>query len=145
MDTDNIYARWFGWIVLAGVGANLLLALPALFYPNALLTALDLPPNLEHPIWPSFASLLLLLLSAAYVPPAFDPNRYRPLAYLAVFARWCGVMFFLVRDTEYTLFGVFDLVFAVSESLTLGLFIFLTPKAVSVVTQELSPNVEIRA
>ena len=120
---ENHYARWFGRIVLAGVAANLCLALPALFYPNALLSALGLRPALENPLWPSFASLLLLLLSAFYVPGALDPQRYRASAWLAVLARFAGFFFFVVRATEYPLFGYFDLIFGLPEALLLVLYL----------------------
>jgi hypothetical protein len=120
---DNRYARWFGRVVLVGVAANLCLAVPALFYPNAVLDALGQRPSLDNPLWPSFASLLLLLLSAFYVPGALDPARYRANAYLAVAARFAGVLFFLVRPSEYPLFGYFDLTFAVPSAVLLALYL----------------------
>jgi hypothetical protein len=119
----NVYARWFGRVVLLGVGANLCLGLPSLFYPNAVLAALGQRPALESPLWPSFASLLLLLLSAFYIPGALDPRRYRANAYLAVGARLAGVCFFLVRPTEYPLFGYFDLAFALGAGVLLALYL----------------------
>lgn len=123
MNSDNPYARWFGRVVLVGVAANACLAVPALFYPNAVLDALDLRPALENPLWPSFAALLLLLLSAFYVPAAFDPERYFASACLAIGARFAGVFFFLVRPTEYPLFGYFDLVFALSSGALFALYL----------------------
>jgi hypothetical protein len=123
MNSDNRYARWFGRVVLLGVAANLSLTLPALLYPNAVLSALKLRPALENPLWPSFAALLLLLLSAFYVPAAFDPERYKASAYLSVGARLSGAFFFIVRPTEYPLFGYFDLVFALPTGVLLALYL----------------------
>ena len=120
---ENKYARWFGRVVLVGVAANLCLAIPALFYPNAVLSALGLKPALESPIWPSFASLLLLLLSGFYVPGALDPQRYRASAVLAVAARFAGVIFFLAATHEYPLFGFFDLSFGLPEAILLTLYL----------------------
>jgi hypothetical protein len=120
---QNPYARWFSRVVLVGVAANLCLAIPSLFYPNAVLDALHQRPALESPLWPSFASLLLLLLSAFYVPGALDPERYRASAYLAVLSRFAGVFFFLVRPTDYPLFGYFDLAFGVPSAVLLILYV----------------------
>ncbi|MFT3926567.1 MAG: hypothetical protein QM778_28740 [Myxococcales bacterium] len=132
MNSKNVFARWFGRTVLLGVAANLCLAIPALFYPNAVLSALGLTPDLEHPIWPSFASLLLLLLSAFYVPAAFDPQRYRASAYLSCIARWAGVTFFVLRPTEYPLFGYFDLTFALPSTVLLALYVRSKAETVSI-------------
>ena len=63
-------------------------------------------------MWTRFAALLLLLLSAFYVPAALDPARYRTVAVMAVAARGAGAAFFLFLQPEaYRMFGYFDLVF----------------------------------
>lgn len=123
MNTDNDYARWFGRLVLLGVAANICVALPTLLHPNVILDALQLPPVLDSPIWPSWAALLVLLLSAFCVPAAFDPERYRVNAYLAVVSRFASAWFFLGRATEYSLFGYVDLAFAVASGALLALYV----------------------
>ena len=66
-------------------------------------------------MWPRFAALLLILLSAFYIPSAVDPDRYRATAWTAVLSRLAGVLFFLTQPREYLMFGLFDLVFFVPE------------------------------
>jgi hypothetical protein len=121
MDSQNVFARWFGRVVLLGVAANILLGLPSLLYPNAVLALLHLPQSLENPLWASFSSLLLLLLSAFYVPAGLDPERYRASALLAVLARLAGFAFFVLRPTDYGLFGYYDLSFAIPQGILLAL------------------------
>jgi hypothetical protein len=67
-------------------------------------------PDLEHPVWPAFASLLLVLLSLFYIPGALDPRRYKATAILSVLARPPGVIFFLLLWRGlYPAFGYLDL------------------------------------
>ena len=108
-------SRWFRRVVWTGIVANCALALPTLVMPERMLALSNLP--VPDPImWTRFAALLLLLLSAFYVPAAIDPLRYRPVAVLAVAARGAGVAFFLFLQPEsYRMLGYFDLVFLVAE------------------------------
>lgn len=108
-------SRWFRRVVWAGIAANAALALPTLLMPERMLALSGLP--IPQPImWTRFAALLLVLLSAFYVPAAIDPVRYRPVAVLAVAARGAGVAFFLLLQPDiYRMFGYFDLVFLVAE------------------------------
>jgi len=109
-------ARWFSRVVWLGIAANLALAVPTLIMPARLLEMSNLP--VTNPLlWTQFSALLLILLSAFYVPAALDPLRYRLVAWLSVFARLAGVIFFvLFQAREYHLFGYFDLVFFVPEA-----------------------------
>jgi hypothetical protein len=114
--------RWFSRVTWIGIAANLALAIPTLAAPEALLARNGLPPATPL-LWPRFAALLLILLSAFYVPAAADPVRYRAIAWLAVLARLAGVVFFVgFQAAEYHQLGYFDLAFFVPEAalLTLG-------------------------
>jgi hypothetical protein len=114
----NRYAIGFRWAVILGVVANLSLAVPGVFVPNAVLGLVGLPPAMQQ-IWPSFASLLLILLSLMYLPAAYDPFAYRPVAWLAVGARAVGAIYFLGFHPEYLAFGLLDLVFGLIEGVLL--------------------------
>ena len=109
-------------MVWLGVLANFALALPALFLPDEMLAMMSLP-SASPGMWPSFAALLLILLSLFYIPAAISPLKYRPVAWLAVMARLAGVIFFCIFNRDYFLFGLFDLVFFVPESILLTLAI----------------------
>jgi len=113
-------ARWFKRVTWVGIAANLALATPALLVPERMLALTGLPA--AAPImWLQFSALLLILLSAFYVPAALDPNKYRLVAWLAVGARLAGVVFFLgFQAREYNFFGYFDFVFFVPELLLLA-------------------------
>jgi hypothetical protein len=120
------FVVWFGRVVWVGVAANVLLALPGLFATRAFLELVVGPyeqvtTSADPLIWPRFAALLLILLSAFYIPAALDPSRYRASAWLAVLARFAGAAFFLPQ--RYVLFGLFDLGFGVVEGLLLLLAI----------------------
>jgi hypothetical protein len=116
------FATWFGRVVWVGVAANLLLSLPALLATQTFIEYAVGPYELVTPsndplVWPRFAALLLILLSAFYIPAAIDPWRYRASAWLAVLARFAGAAFFLPQ--RYVAFGLFDLSFGVVEGLLL--------------------------
>jgi hypothetical protein len=96
----NRYAAWFRRVVVIGVLVNLALAVPGLFIPNAVIDFVGGTPVVEQ-VWPSFASLLLILLSLFYLPAALDPFSYRLVAWMAVGARLAGAAFFLGFHREY--------------------------------------------
>lgn len=81
----NQYAKWFGRVIWLGILANFALALPTLFLPDEMLAMMSLP-SASPSMWPSFAALLLILLSLFYIPAA-KPLQYRPVALLSVLAR----------------------------------------------------------
>jgi hypothetical protein len=114
--------QWFSRVTWIGIAANLALAMPTLAAPDVLLARSGLPAAVPL-LWPGFAALLLILLSAFYVPAALDPARNRLVAWLAVFARLAGAVFFVgFQAAEYHPLGYFDLAFFVPEAalLTLG-------------------------
>jgi hypothetical protein len=112
----NKYAVWFRWAVFVGILQDWLLATPGVFFPNAVVRLVGVPP-LEQPIWGAMASLVLLLLSFAYIPGAIDPYRYPPLAVFTVLARAAGVVFFffLYPGQLPALFGYIDLGFTILQ------------------------------
>lgn len=114
-DSHRTAARWFRRVIWIGIIANLGLALPTLLAP-AQMMAFSRLPVAEPLLWPRFAALLLILLSAFYMPAGVDPDRYRAVAWLAVASRLAGVVFFvLFQAREYHMLGYFDLVFFVPE------------------------------
>jgi hypothetical protein len=115
LDSDGA-ARWFSRVVWLGIIANLALAVPTLLMPARMLAFSNLPITTPL-LWTQFAALLLILLSAFYVPAALDPHRYRLVAWLSVLARLAGVVFFvLFQPQEYRMLGYFDLLFFVPEA-----------------------------
>ena len=121
----NRYAIIFRWVVVLGVLANLSMAIPGVFIPNAVIDAVGGTPlvgtGADYLVWPSFASLLLVLLSLFYLPAAADPFAYRPVAVLAVLARAAGAIFFLGAHRVYAVFGYLDLAFGVVEGILLAM------------------------
>ena len=114
----NSYANWFRRVVLLGVLVNLILAIPTLLVPETMLALFNLPLAVPV-IWVQFSANLLILLSFFYIPAALDPYRYQASAWLAVFSRIAGVIFFLTQAKIYLLFGLLDLCFAIPEGILL--------------------------
>jgi hypothetical protein len=111
--------RWFTRVLWIGILGNLALAIPTLVAPSLMLDLTGLP-RAAPIMWTRFAALLLILLSAFYMPAAIDPDRYRPVAWLAVLSRLAGVLFFLITQApEYRMLGLFDLVFFLPEIILL--------------------------
>src|SRR5581483_1155574 len=102
----NAYAKWFGRVVWLGILANFAMALPTLFLPDQMLALYSLP-SASPTMWPSFAALLLILLSLFYIPAAMRPLYYLPVTWLSVLARLAGVIFFCVFNRDYLMFGLF--------------------------------------
>jgi hypothetical protein len=102
------YTTWFKRAVWIGIVQNMTLGIPAIFAPERVLKLTKQRPT-GDPVWSAFAGQLLVLLSLLYIPGAQDPHRYRKTACLSVFARACGVGFFLgLRRGTYPLFGFID-------------------------------------
>lgn len=124
------YARGFRITVYAGIAANLLLALPAVFAPDAFLVALGFDPAYPN-LWVRLAAWLVVLLSLFYAPGARDLDRYRANAVLSVFARSTGFLFFasmvllLGFTSRLWLFAALDLAVAVPS----GVFLLLAVRA----------------
>lgn len=116
--TKGGYATGFRLMVLLGVAANLALAVPAVFAPNAVIALVGGAPVAET-VWPAFAGWLLILLSLFYLPAAVDPDRYRVVAVLTVLARFAGVTFFTLLHPQFLLLALFDLFFGVTQGMLL--------------------------
>ncbi|MEM7534106.1 MAG: hypothetical protein AAF639_18130, partial [Chloroflexota bacterium] len=111
--------------VWLGIIADWALGIPAIFVPNATLGMVGQRLS-EDPVWTSFAALLLILLSLFYIPGANNPYRYTFNAWLAVFARPPGVLFFFVLNPGYyPIFGALDLTLFIIQAPLL----FLTMRA----------------
>ena len=126
----NVYAKWFGRIVWLGVFVNVILSIPGLLFPEWLLGLLNLEPAVPT-VWVRFSANLLILLSLFYIPAAINLYRYPANAWLAVFARFAGLTFFLTQPREYLAFGLLDLAFAIPEGILLMLAQRTEPAATS--------------
>lgn len=112
---ESVASRWFRRVLWLGILANLALAVPTLLAPERMMALSGFPPAMPI-VWPRFSALLLILLSLFYVPAGIDTSRYRVVAWLAVFSRLAGVVFFVFfQSSEYHMLGYFDLVFLVPE------------------------------
>jgi hypothetical protein len=89
----NTYKRWFSRVVWLGIAVNVYFSLLTILVPNQILSYLSLQ-TAEPTVWVSFSGNLLILLSLFYIMAAVDPDRYRPAAWLAIFSRFTGVLFF---------------------------------------------------
>lgn len=114
------YAKWFGVVVIIGVIFNIVLAIAALLAPDWLLGILGLELAIPT-VWVKFSANLLILLSLFYIPAAINPYQYQVNAWLAVFCRCAGVVFFLTQPRDYLLFSMIDLSFAIPEGILLWL------------------------
>jgi len=113
---------WFKRVMWLGIIANFALAVPTLLAPERMLEFVGLPAATPL-LWPRFAALLLILLSLFYMPAAIDPVRYRLVAVVTLVSRLAGVVFFVgFQQAEYQMFGYFDLVFLVPQTLLLFSF-----------------------
>ena len=115
----NTYKRWFSRVVWLGIAVNIYFSLLSILVPNQLLSFLGLQPA-EPTVWLSFSGNLLILLSLFYILAAVDPDRYRPVAWLAIFSRFAGVLFFsalvvLGEQRELLRFALADFVFGASQ------------------------------
>lgn len=116
------FATWFRWAIFLGIAQDWLFGLPGVFVPNGVL-GLARVRQADDPVWPAYASLVLVLLGLVYIPGALDPFRYKPHAILAVAARGAGVVFFFFLYPGFfpTWFGLVDLTFTVVQGILLVL------------------------
>lgn len=106
---------WLKRTLWAGIVADWVLGIPAIFWPEGVLNLLGIRPTAD-PVWTAFAAMILILLSISYIPGANQPYRYRYNAWVAVLARPPGVFFFLILNPGvYPLFGLLDLVLFLSQ------------------------------
>jgi hypothetical protein len=124
--TRNTASLWFRRVTWLGVAANLALAVPAAAAPARMLAWMGLPPATPL-VWVRFAAVLLILVTAFYVPAAMDVYKYTVIAWLSVAARLTGVVFFAFQAPEYRLFGLFDLSFFLPQVILLALAVLPLP------------------
>ena len=120
-DRDNVYALWFGRLVLLGVATNMILAVYGLVAPASLLALFKLEPPASL-VWPRFSALLLLLLSLFYIPAGLQPLHQPVASILTVAARAAGALFFgLFPGTAYLPFTLYDLAYGLPQGVLLAL------------------------
>jgi hypothetical protein len=123
----NKYAIWFGRVVWLGIIANFMFILPTMLVPHRVLAFLNLDPT-NTPIWVRCSVFLLGQLTLFYIPAAMNPYHYRANAYLAIFSRlagtiffWSAYLFFGFPRAYIMPFGIVDLAFAIPEAILLYL------------------------
>jgi hypothetical protein len=79
-------------LIWIGIVANMAFALPLLFCPSVILAFFGIPD--DPAAWPRLSGLLLGIVSIFYIPATIDIDRYRLIAWLAVFpSRTFGTIF----------------------------------------------------
>lgn len=123
---SNRWAKFFQVAMWIGIGQNLVMAVPAFFYPATILRWLG--QTVPHDLtWVSAAALTLVFLACMYIPAAWNPLVYRWTTWLSILARIPGVLFFWVwHPGHYPLFGWIDLLM-VAIQLPLWLLALNTP------------------
>lgn len=82
-------------LVWLGIALNLFFVFMLLIDPAMLLALFKIP--VDGSIWPRFAGLLLLIITIFYIPATIDLERYRVIAWMAVFpSRSFGAIFFFL-------------------------------------------------
>ncbi len=119
------YRTWHTRLVLAGIGVNLLFVIGLCFFPRQLLDFLHIP--LQQLIWARASGMLLFIISMFYLPATWDLNRYRAVAWLAIFpSRTFGATFFTVavlgfgHPVGFLSIAVVDAFFALTTLWCLG-------------------------
>jgi hypothetical protein len=91
----NIWAKWFGWVVWAGIVVNMFFVVFCFFFPESMCALLHLKQP-DPIIWVRTSGMLLFIISIFYIPAALDPFRYRATAIMHIIpSRACGSSFFL--------------------------------------------------
>jgi len=99
---------WLRGTLWLGIVVDLVLGVPAIFWPEQVLDSLGMRQTMD-PVWTAFSALILVLVAIFYIPGANHPFHYRYNAWLAVFARLFGALFFLTLWSGlYPAFGVLD-------------------------------------
>jgi len=82
-------------VTILGIVLNLVVAFPFFFVPAWSLDLLNIP----HPplIWARVGAMLLVIITAFYIPMVFDLDRFRIFAWLSIFpSRTFGATYFTV-------------------------------------------------
>jgi mono/diheme cytochrome c family protein len=87
--------KWYNRVTWFGIFLNLLFVFPLVFAPRTILKLLAL--DVEPVLWARISGMLLFIISAFYIPPTLDLNRYRANAWLAILpSRVFGATFFIL-------------------------------------------------
>lgn len=123
----NPYAKWFRRVVWLGIVVNLFFAIPLCFFPETLLSFL----NMQIPapiIWVRTAGVLVLEISIFYIPGALDPYRYKATAWMSVLVTrgggssfFAAAVLFFGQDLGFLTVAVADLLFGIVEGILLYL------------------------
>ncbi|MEH2179782.1 hypothetical protein [Nostoc sp.] len=123
----NNYAKWFSRVTWLGIIANMFFVIPSCFFPELMLTFLQM--HIPMPIiWVRAAGMLLFIISAFYIPGALDPYRYQATAWISIFpSRAFGSTFFICavlffgQDKGFLSIAFVDLFFGLTEVILLTL------------------------
>ena len=123
----NIWAKWFGWIVWAGIIVNMVFVVFCFFLPENMCALLHLKQP-DPIIWVRTSGMLLFIISIFYIPAALDPFRYRATAIMHIIpSRACGSSFFLYsvllrgQEKGFLSIALVDLFFGVLSAIFLYL------------------------
>jgi hypothetical protein len=95
-DSSSVWIARYSILMWIGIVLNLFMVIPLFIFPQQTLSFFGVP-YLPETIWPRMAAMLLLIISAFYVPVTIDFARFRPYAWIAVFpSRAFGATFFAV-------------------------------------------------
>lgn len=110
----NASARGYGWFPHAaglGIAGNVALALPLLVAPAWTLGLFGLPVP-DTLVWTRLSGLLVILLSALYLPAVCMPEKLGAFCWLLVAARAAAAGFFYIQGGTFLLFAGYDAVLA---------------------------------
>lgn len=115
---------WFRLLVAVGGIANLTFAIPAFFAPQVLVELIDVGA-LDQSVWLRNVAILLIIISAFYIPAILDPFRYAFNSVLLVVGRFSAGVFFLVLvltagyPDGFLVLALTDLVFSTLQAIAL--------------------------
>lgn len=108
--TSHSLSRWkfrHGLVIWVGILLNLAYCVPLLLAPLWTLTLFGIPPELTT-FWPRLVGGLLILISVFYIPASLDIDRYRIVAWMAVFpSRTFGSIFLFTAVLAFGFSGGF--------------------------------------
>jgi hypothetical protein len=115
---------WRGYLqltLLLGAAYDIAFGLGILFMPHRLAGVLGLPVP-EDELYLRFISVFLIGLALTYLLPAVDPERFRPVIWIAVVVRALGFLFmasavvFHGRPMTFLLLASGDLAFSAAHA-----------------------------
>lgn len=125
-------ARWFRRVLWAAIVGNIVVALPAMAAPSALIALAGLPAAAPE-VWPRLAAVQAIVLAALYAPAALDVDRYRTVAWLTVAAHAAGGIFFSF-EPELRLMAAYDWAFALALGVLLTMAVRTYPARAAAAT-----------